>query len=167
MKSLTAHFVSALALLLVALAVYGSWYYSVAAGSAAVAGIEARINAKTELADRVASARAALAELSGDEHAIGAYFVSESSVVAFIDDLEARGRAQGASVSVRSVAPTTEGAHAALAVELALEGAFEPVMRTVGAIEYAPKYLRVTELTLAADEEGGWRADLSLIVGSN
>lgn len=166
MKSSRTHFIIALGLLLATLALYSFWYGTIVAGSAVAASIEARIQEKTELAARVAAARAALVALAGDEQAVGRYFVSETGVVAFIDDLEARGRVQGGSVSVHSVATTTEEAHPALAVGLSVEGPFESVIRTVGTIEYAPKYLRIADLALTHAGEA-WRADLSIVVGSN
>ena len=148
------------------LALYGFSYAAISAKSAEVAGLENLITTKMETAKRIASARAALVEIAGEEAGIRNYFVSGDSVVAFIDNLEARGRAQRTSVTVLSVSTASDDAHPTLAMTLAIEGTFDAVMRTIGAIEYAPYDLRVTTVALGLTAKNGWHADLSLNVGS-
>src|SRR3989338_5502290 len=103
MKSLFIHAVLAYAACILAIIAYGFWYAAVEAKSAAVAHLEDQIAIKTEAARHIAYARASLAEIAGDEASIRDYFVSETGVVAFINNLEEQGRAQGADVSVTSV----------------------------------------------------------------
>jgi hypothetical protein len=91
--------------------------------------------------------------------------VPETGVAAFIDDLEARGRAVGATVEIASVEAAPKG-KPEMFVTLAIEGSFDAVMRAFGSIEYAPYALAVTGMNLAQSTESPWRADLTLSIGS-
>lgn len=166
MKSPLIQFVGALVLLISSVLGYGVWYATIAAQSASVANLESQINTKTAAASRVASARAALAKIAGDEAAVQSYFVPETGVVSFIDDLETRARAQGTVLSVLSVSTSGTGAQSAFVFALTINGSFDAVMRTVGAIEYAPYALSISALSLGQDPKKGWNANLSLLVGS-
>lgn len=166
MKSPLLQLVAALTLSVVALIGYAAWYAAIADTSNAVANIESQIEAKTQAQSRIASTRAALAEIAGDETAMRGYFVSETGVVAFIDDLEARGRTHGAVVSVLSVSTTNAGGHPAFALGVSVKGVFDAVMRTLGVIEYAPRDLSVSTLSLTQVAKNSWRADLNLVVSS-
>ena len=145
---------------------YGVWYAAIVAKSTAVAALENQIAAKTKTADRIASARAALNEIADDEIIVQKYFVSKTGVVAFIDDLESRAKAQGVSMSVLSV--STEGAPAqpTVVLSLTIKGTFDAVMRTVGSIEYAPYDISVLGLSLGQIATNSWHADLKILVGS-
>ena len=156
----------ALAILATAGIACGVWYGIIAGESARVAQIGGQIDAKTRVATRIASARAALAEISGDETAVQAYFVSSANVVSFIDDLEARGHALGSTVSVLSVSADPSSAHSALDLALSVTGPFNAVMRTVGAIEYAPYDILLSDLSIGQDDKGAWHANVKIVVGS-
>ncbi len=166
MRTPLIHFGMAITVFIATLSIYGFWYAAITAKSAAAAILESQIETKTETASRIASARAALADISGNEATVRSYFVSEGEVVAFINDLEARGRAQKASVTVLSVSTATESAHSTLTIGLTVNGTFEAVLRTLGSIEYAPYYLRIGTLSLGLEAKNWWHADLSIIVGS-
>lgn len=145
---------------------YGFWYAAIEAKSAAVAQLRSQVATKNENAKRIASARASLAEIAGSEALIQNYFVPETGVVAFINNLEARGRKQGTTVSVLSVSTSAEGAPLTLSFSLTVTGPFDAVMRTVGVIEYAPYDLSLSALSLTHDAKNLWRADLTILVGS-
>ena len=145
---------------------YGFWYFAVSAKSAAVAGLQDQITAKTETATRIATARAAIAEIKDDEAIVQGYFVPETGVVAFISGLEAQGQKQGAVVSVLSVSTGATGAQPTLLFSLSVKGTFDAVMRTVGAIEYMPYDLSVSGFSLVQDDKNSWHSDLSIRVGS-
>lgn len=166
MKSTFFHLVLASSVCAIVVIGYGFWYAAVDAKSVAVATLENQIAAKTTTAKRVASSRASLTDIAGDEATIRNYFVSEAGVVAFIDALQARGKAQGAIVDVLSVssagAATTEKS---LVLSLAVSGTFSAVMNTVGAIEYAPYDITVSELSVTKTKDG-WHAALRILVGS-
>jgi hypothetical protein len=147
-----------------ALSGYGYWYAVIAHKSAAVAELQNRIDEKTEAASRIAAARATLAEIAGDEASVENYFVPETGVVPFIDDLEERAQALSASLKVVSVSAVPK--QPIIVFSLAIEGSFDAIMRTMGAIEYAPYDLSVSKLSISENGKGLWHADLELSVGS-
>ncbi|MFA6278769.1 MAG: hypothetical protein WCS97_02015 [Candidatus Paceibacterota bacterium] len=165
MKSHVLNLVIALAVTTAAFACYGFWYAAIVAKSTAVADIQNQIVAKTATADRVASTRATLSEIAGDEAMIQSHFIPDTEVVAFIDGLETQGEKQGTTVSVRSVSTGT-GAQPTFLLSLTINGSFGAVMRTIGIIEYAPYYISISELSLSQGDKSIWQADLKLLVGS-
>ncbi len=145
---------------------FSMWYATLSAKSAAVANLQNQIITKTETVHHVAFARAALAEIADDEMTVQSYFVPETGVVAFINELETRGRAQGTVVRVLSVSTRTTGTQPMFEFMLAIDGPFDTVMRTIGGIEYAPYAISISTLSLAQNDENSWHADLKLAVGS-
>jgi len=166
MKSPLLHLIFASLACVAMLVGYGVWYASVKAKSVAVANLENQISIKTETESRITSTRASLAEIAGDEATLQSYFVPETGVVAFIDHLDAQGQTLGATVSVLSVATSDAGAQPELTLTLTVEGTFDAVMRTIGAIEYAPYDLSISRLSLQQSAKNTWHADLNLHVGS-
>lgn len=166
MKSSLAHIALAGVLCAIAIIGFGFWYSVIETKSIEVANLESQIDTKTETSNRIASARASLAEIAGDEAIMQSYFVPETGVVAFITDLEALGRSQGATVSVLSVSKGGSSTQPMLIFSLTIKGTFDAVMRTVGAIEYSPYDLSTSMLFVGQDEKKNWRADLNLLVGS-
>lgn len=166
MKSPLLHAILAGAVCVTLITSYGVWYAIVEAKSIAVAHMENQISTKTETANRIASARASLAEISGDEDSLRNYFVPETGVVAFINNLEAQGKTLGATVRVLSVSTSGASTQSSLAFTLTIRGTFDAVMRTVGAIEYAPYNLSISKLSLGQDDKNSWHATLDLLVGS-
>ena len=180
MKSPSIHLLLAFLACIAIIIGYGFWYAAVENKSAAAARLEKQIVVKTETTSRVASARASLAEIAGDEASMQNYFVSETGVVAFINNLEAQGKKLGATVDVLSVAASggrasldsarhdsaESGTQPTLTFSLSVKGSFDSIMRTVGAIEYAPYDLTISALSVGQDGKDGWHADLSLLVGS-
>ena len=148
-----------------ALGGYAVWYATVSAKSTAVASLERQINVKMNTASTMASARASIAEIAGDEASIQAYFVSDEQVVPFINDLEALGEKAGATVTVLSVTPGSGTGRKTIAFSLSVAGTFDAVMRTIGAIEYAPYDLTISSLSVV-HEAKHWRADVNLVAGS-
>lgn len=166
MKSPMTHLLLAVSICAVALSGYGFLYATLAKKSAIVASLESELRAKTETASRIASARTALTNIAGDEALVQSYFVSETGVVSFIEDLQTRARAQGSALSVLSVSAGDTNTHSTLVLTLTIRGTFDAILRTVGSIEYAPYDLSVSSFTLQQDVGGGWRADLGIRVGS-
>ena len=165
-RSLTALLFSFI-LLVSAVFVYGYGYFLISGKSIAVASLEQQILSKTETASRVSSAHAALAEISGDEAAVQAYFVSQTQVVPFIDSLQTTGTNLGTKVEVLSVSQKPSTGRPALAIALSVLGSFDAVMRTVGAIEFAHYDLTVDTFGLSKDVSVDlWRANMTLTVGS-
>ena len=155
-----------LLLCIAALAGYKYWYTLIADKSTTVADLQNQIDTKAEASDRTSSARTILAEIAGDESVVQSYFVPETSIVSFIGDLEARARAQAATMKVTSVSTGGTAARPTLVLSLTLDGTFDATMRTLGAIEYAPYDISISKLSLAQSGKNIWHADLGLVVGS-
>lgn len=166
MKSPLIKFITALFVLIITFIGYGVWYDAISEKSADVAKLESQITTTIETASRIASARTALDKIIGDETLVQSYFVPETGVVAFINDLEARGRSQGAVVSVDSVSAGGTLARPILAFALTITGTFDTIMRTVGIIEYSSFALSISGLSLGQDAKNSWHASLKLQVGS-
>ncbi len=147
---------------------YGFWYATVANKSVTVANLQNQINTKANTSMHVAAARAALVEIAGDESLVQGYFVSEMEVVSFIDNLEALARTQTAVLKVLSVSTggTAAQSNLVLLFSISVDGSFDAVMRTIGAIEYAPYDISVSELSMEKYGKDAWHADLKLIIGS-
>jgi len=166
MKSSFTHLIVAVVLCAAALVGYGMWYAAITTTSTAVVELQNQIDAKNETASRITVARSALSEIASDEATVRSYFVSEASVVAFINDLESRGLSQGATVDVLSVSTSGTPAHPALGLTLTIRGSFDAVMRTVGTIEYAPYNISISQFSLGQGDQKDWHADFKLLVGS-
>lgn len=166
MRSPSAHLAVAIITGIAALAGYGTWYAVISSKSSAVASLQSQITAATETVSRASSVRTALAEVAGDETVVRGYFVSEAAVVSFINDLEARGTAQGATVSVLSVSTGGSAAQPVLLLALSITGTFDAVMRTVGVVEYAPYAISITTLSVEQSDKNSWQANLNLLVNS-
>lgn len=166
MKSHFFHLIVVLITAGIVLAGYGFWYAVITVKSAVVADLQEQIAVKTETANHISSARAAIVEISGDEVVVQSYFIPEAGVVAFINGLEAQGQTLHAAVDVLSVSTGFRGAQPILTFSLAIEGTFDAVMRTVGTIEYMPYDLSVSDLSLMQDDKNSWNAHLNLRVGS-
>lgn len=150
----------------------GYWYANHLLGAASTRTTELQASIAQKRLQIGANEDALRTLLSAEEErsAIRGYFVSSDTTVPFLEELEATGRSLGSVVSVVSVAEVTTP-RPLLSVALRVEGSFASVMRTVGAIEYGPRDIQVTALTMDTDvgaEEGGdmWRATLTLSVGA-
>lgn len=166
MRSPLVHLLIAIAVMLGTIVAYGTWYSVVSNESAVVASIQDQITTASENMKRIAAARAALAEIAGDEAKVRSYFVSEDSVVSFIDSLQSTGKNLKADVAVQSVAKGGTPAQPTLAFVLSVSGTFDAVMRTIGAIEYAPYDVIVTSLSVSEDDKHVWHSTVNLTVGS-
>lgn len=166
MKSHLIHLVIVLMTGIAVLIGYGFWYATIASKSAAVANLQSQIIAKTETMSRIASARASLAEIADAEATVQSYFVPETGMVTFIDGLETQAKTQGATTSVLSVSTGVINTQPIFTLALAITGAFDAVLSTVGAIEYAPYDLSVSGLSLVQNGKNSWQANLNLTVGS-
>jgi hypothetical protein len=168
MKSPSLHLIVWLSIAVATVIGYGFWYHTVTSKSTAVAELQNQINVKAQTSVRVAAARAALAEISGDEALVQSYFVPETGVVSFIDDLESRAHAQTAAMKVLSVSTggVAKQATSVLLLTVSIDGTFDAVMRTIGAVEYAPYDLSVSRLSITKDAKNAWHANIELIIGS-
>ncbi len=168
MKSSFSALIIAMVILALAFAGYGALRAKVTGESVAVAGLTRDIEAKTAAAERLARVRETLASLAEEEVAIGNYFVPQTGVVAFIEELQSRGQSLGTTVGIASVGATPVSAKGRprLLVSLTITGPFDAVVRTLGSIEYAPYNIKTTNLVLTRGEDKTWVAAVSLSVGS-
>jgi hypothetical protein len=148
------------------LVAYIAWYSHIKDMSAQVTALQNEIESKTQAAGRLATARSALNELTGDEDQIQHYFVSQNDIVNFIDDLEGRGRTLGTTVNVLSVSTAGTREQPVLALSLSIQGSFDAVARTIGIIEYAPYDIIISKLAFGVGDKQSWHADLSLAAGA-
>lgn len=142
------------------------WYVVISNKSIAVADLQRQIDTKKETAERISSARTALAEIAGDESVVQSYFVPENGVVPFIENLETRVRAQSATMKVLSVSVGDAKKKPSLLFSVTVNGTFDSVMRSIGVIEYAPYDISVSKLSIVKDSKNNWHADIEFIVGS-
>lgn len=166
MKSALIQLIVALIIGTCAVIAYGLWYAAVSAESQHVASLQTQIDEANTNVGRIASARAALAEIANDEASVQGYFVPETGVVSFINTLEGLGPIEHSAVSVLSVSTAGSKTQPTLLLTLSVTGSFDAVMRTVGAIEYAPYDLSMTQLAVVQNDKAGWQANISLVVGS-
>lgn len=165
MKSPLFHIIVWVSLCIVAFAGYGFWYATVSHKSVAVSKLQNQVDTKTKTADRIASARTVLSEVDNSEATIKSYFITETGVVSFINDLKEYARAQNTDITVLSVSSGKSGTQHILTFSLTVDGNFDAVMRTIGVIEYAPYNLSISKLSINKGEANDWGANIEIIVG--
>lgn len=170
MKSSFTHLV--VALLSLALVLGGVWYwYKIIVGeSVAVAALQAEIATNTETAERTKQVEAVLEALSVGGNMVQDRFVSDANIVTFLEKLERTGAEIGVTVRVLSVGTTAAKGATGLPVSLSLEGTFDGVMRTIGAIEYSPYAVSISTASLsqlASEPPAHWGASVSLVVSTD
>lgn len=164
MKTTLSHLIVAAGIAALLGAGYWYWYGVILAQQSRAEELQVQIDSKTRLIGRATSARTLLAERSSDEEMIIQYFIPEADAATFIEDLEARGHTLGTTVSVLSVTTDTSDSDPTLSLSLTITGPFSSVLRTVGAIEYAPYNLTISSLSFGRDTDKQWHADLKLLV---
>lgn len=166
MKSSLFHLIIWVSLCAATILGQGFWYSAISKKSAEVADLQNQIDTRTETTRRIALAHTALVEIASDESSVENYFVPETGIVSFINDLESRARGQTAAMKVLSVSVGASVKQPTLIFTIAIDGTFDAVMRTVGVIEYAPYSISISKFSLAKAEKKTWSANLELIVGS-
>ncbi|MFZ1987882.1 MAG: hypothetical protein WAV21_02525 [Minisyncoccia bacterium] len=127
-----------------------------------------RLVEKTENASAVAEASTLLANVSAEQANVDRYLVSSREIVPFLEQFQRTGKILGSVVTVVSVSENASP-RPHLNLALKVEGSFEGVLHTVGAIEYAPYDITVTTLTLstsAGPDVAPWSAAMALSVGA-
>jgi hypothetical protein len=166
MRSSATHLIAVMLAWVVALGGYSVWYGVISKKSNEVVDLENKIIQTSDAMGRIASTRVALTEISRDEAQVQGYFVPETGASALIEDLEARGAAQRANVSVLSAAIGGTPAQPTLTLPITVTGTFDAVMRTVGAIEYAPYAISVSGVSVQKNANSAWQASLTLTIWS-
>lgn len=167
-KPSTARLIALLLLCVCAGAGYLYAYRVVVQTSEKLATLQKEANEKSTDAARILAAKNALRTLAADEASAATYLVLASDIVPFLEKLEQTGAELGADVSVASVSKEKTGSRERLALSLKITGSFEAVMRTLGAIEYAPYDITTSQVSvgLAGPVAGGsWTASGVFWVG--
>jgi hypothetical protein len=168
-RNITQFFV-AIAILVAALLAYGFAYHVLGTVSATVTALANEVAAKKENASAAALAEEELERVTFEEDQIRAYFVVTDDIVSFLEGLQAKGKSLSTNVTVVSVsANPVPRPH--LDLVLRIEGTFDAVARSIGAIEYSPYDLVVTNLTLDSVQnpdgtQGTWTANMKMQVGT-
>lgn len=110
----------------------------------------------TDLAVRSAAAADSRAfseaAISADSKKVLAdYFVDTAGVVAFLEGIQSVGTTTGARITVDSV-ERDSGDASRLVLSIRADGSFDSVMRTMGAIEYGPHALTLSNASLTAKQ---------------
>lgn len=113
---------------------------------------------------RSASARRTLSEIGLSEKQLSAHFVSNDSVVEFLDLLQKTGTIAGTSVEVVSVGSKVDTG--AVDVSLKITGKFSAIARTLDAYNNLPFVLTLERGSIDAQRVGGeatgdWQASVS------
>lgn len=171
MKKTLIHFIGALLLLALLLAAYGAWFVVVDRQDAKTRGLRTEIATKSQDTARMAAAKATLTALASDEEAISERFVGTADVVPFLERLQSTGASLGTRVEIISVSADQGKGRGRLNLSLRILGSFDAVMRTVGAFEYAPYDITLTNLVVdtqgaAGKEARGWGASAVFSVGT-
>ncbi|KND50130.1 MAG: hypothetical protein AB203_04060 [Parcubacteria bacterium C7867-008] len=167
MKKPLTHLIIAGILLLIAVGAYGVWFVMVDTENAKARALATEIETKSQDASRIAEAKAALAALALNETAVSSHFISPNDVVPFLGSLGSTGAALGSKVDVVSVGadPVSSG-QGHLTLSIRITGSFDAVLRTLGAFEYAPYDVSLSNLSFDRSGESGWSAAVTLRVGT-
>lgn len=167
MKNPLIHLIIGAMLLLLAIGAYGVWFVVVDTENAKSLALAQEIQTKSQDASRVAEAKAALAALTTNESAISEHFISANDVVPFLGSLGSTGKALGSNVDVVSVgADPAAAGQGHLSLSVRITGTFDSVLRTLGAFEYAPYDITLTNLSFDTAGKSEWSAAASFSVGT-
>lgn len=163
--------IAAVILLALFIAAYSGWFVIVDRENAKAAALATQIELQSQDTARIAAAKAALASLSSDESRVNMHFVPAADVVPFIETLQSTGSSLGSTVQVLSVSAVPGKARGQLALALQITGSFDSVMRTLGALEYAPYDITLGSITLSTPGAAGkgarvWQAGAAFTVGT-
>ena len=165
MKSTRIRLIIVVVIAVLAVGAHAFWYNLILSKSAEVSKLQGEITQSSEVVTRIASDRALLAQASSSQAEVQNYFVSNNNIVPFINSLQSTGSALGSTVKVLSVSSAGQG-QTSIKLALTVSGSFDAVMRTVGAIEYAPYAITISSLTLQKSPKTGWTASINFSVES-
>ena len=116
---------------------------------------------------RLERAQETLAVLLSQESVVAEWFVSDDTLVDFLEQIERAGSNTGARVSVVSVGADEKAK--VYNIHVSVSGGFRAVMRAIGAIETLPVLIKPTQATLETivreeRDVAEWTASLSFAV---
>lgn len=152
-----------------AVAAYVVWYGIVGAASIRVIELKSHIEAKDEETVQLSTARRTLALLEAQGLVLADYFVSEEDVVTFLERIEGTGQSVGTRIDVISVSQDTAD-KTRIMVSVQVDGTFDAVVRTLGALEYSAHDIQTTSLSVRKIDNGElgttWNAAVTFSVGA-
>ncbi len=165
------HALLAILVLIAALSAYGFWYASVSKKTAEASTLASDIQTKHQDSERVKAAKDELQKIATQESLVNGYYVETSDVVPFLETLQTTGKNLGSTVEVVSVSADPGKPHTHLNLSLSITGPFDSVVRTLGALEYAPYDTALQNLTLDTPETvtgkaAQWTAAATFLVGT-
>lgn len=164
--------VTALVILALTLILYVGWLYSVSQISTSIRTTQAEIVKATQESMQGARTKEALLALSSNAEVIRGYFVEKESLVTFLEALSKTGTALGSTLEIVSVSDSKDAqGFPRIVVALKIQGSFDAVLRTVGALEQGPYDSKVETMHIEArqlDTVGeAWTASVTLSVGAH
>lgn len=164
--------VTALVTLALTLILYVGWLYSVSQISTSIRTTQAEIVKATQESMQGARTKEALLALSSNAEVIRGYFVEKESLVTFLETLSKTGTALGSTLEIVSVSDSKDAqGFPRIVVALKIQGSFDAVLRTVGALEQGPYDSKVETMHIEArqlDTVGeAWTASVTLSVGAH
>ena len=164
--------VTALVILAGTLVLYVGWLYSVSQVSASIRTTEEEIVKATQESLQGTRTREALLALSANVELIRGYFVEKESLVSFLEALGKTGTALGSTLEIMSVSDSKDAqGNPRIVVALKIQGSFDAVLRTVGALEQGPYDSKVESMHVECRqlETAGepWTASVTLSVGAH
>lgn len=164
--------VTALVILALTLILYVGWLYSVSQISTSIRTTQAEIVKATQESMQGAKTKEALLALSSNAEVIRGYFVEKESLVTFLEALSKTGTALGSTLEIVSVSDSKDAqGFPRIVVALKIQGSFDAVLRTVGALEQGPYDSKVETMHIEArqlDTVGeAWTASVTLSVGAH
>lgn len=166
MKPVHVHLAIAGAFVAFAVAAHVFWFMRIESLTVEAEQLSAT-RAETERAAlRIEDAKNALGTLAESEARILDYFVPESDVVPFLEEIGATGDSLGSAVEVVGVsADAGEGGRGHMTLSLRITGGFGSVMRTIGALEFGPFDSKLISVSLDGGEER-WTASAVYSIGT-
>lgn len=158
--------VAAATLLLLMLSAYAIWYRAVETRAQEATTLAEELQQRGEAGGRVALARKALEGLDADEATVHKYFITNEELVTFLESLERTGEQLGADIEVVAVQRGEGAQSTTITLALSIQGTFDVVLRTLGAIEYQPYDTRLTSVTLDTANAGVWTMAATVAIGT-
>lgn len=153
MKGPAVHLSIAVIALLAAIGAYAFGFTLVTGAKQKATELATAIVAKEAEQARGASARTRLAEVASDEEFLAERLVADAGIVSFLETLESAGDPYGAAVKVASVAGDSADSEGRITLSLSIQGSFDGVMKTLGAIEYGRYAIAPKDVSLIGEGE--------------
>lgn len=168
MKRSIFQLVIAFCLLVIVAAVYYFWRQEIITTDVRAAELTATLSAGAATSATASMAARELPALTEAETTIDSYMVRPDDIVSFLEHIQSIGGQLGTTVTIASVSSATKP-KPHLTLQLKLQGPFDSVLRTIGAIEYSPYDITTTSLSLdsaAKENPDTWLATVTFSVGT-